>query len=402
MSQETPAQLAALAGRLAGARAGRLEDLYLSRVSEAWFHLERGVVKRRTTLLREGAAARTRDDLRSSDGLDRIVLGSLLDLPARTLPPLRHEPLPEPPDAAQLAERLGDLTGIAHWRASWAAVVRRDAAVLPRRPELFEVVVADRQRGLATWPPPPDWLPPRSAAPGAGHVRPGPASVVLAPAAAAVLLHELLGHPLEGDLLLRGASPWAGKLGRRIFDLDLDLDDDPTLDCLPGSFTRDDEGSPAVRRPLLRAGVLVGALADRTCAAALGVPPGNARRSTVHTPPTPRMSNLVARAAANAAELPREAARLEVTSLRAGRLEPHLGVITLLVRSAFALHRGERTRPLAPFTLAASVDALRNGLVAAGGPALPSAEPGWCSKDGAVVATGAIAPSLLLAGLEVV
>ena len=123
----------------------------------------------------------------------------------------------------------------------------------------------------------------------------GPVRALLSPQAAATLLHELLGHPLEGDLLLAGASPWRGRQGERILSLPLDLRDDPTREDLPGAFETDDEGHPAAARCLVQDGVLTGALATEAFAAALGVAPGNARRATLHTLPRPRVSNLVAR-----------------------------------------------------------------------------------------------------------
>jgi predicted Zn-dependent protease len=170
---------------------------------------------------------------------------------------------------------------------------------------------------------------------------------------------------------------------------------------LPGAFSADDEGEPAQPRQLLADGVLVGALADRESAAALGVPTGNARRASVHGRPRPRMSNLVAHAADPLPHPPRHEAAIEVATLTSGTLEPASGAILLHVRTAFALRRGERHRALAPFTLVGSLAAVRSGLLAAAEPILPVAEPGWCAKDGEIVPTGAVAPWLLLSGLEV-
>jgi TldD protein len=183
--------------------------------------------------------------------------------------------------------------------------------------------------------------------------------------------------------------------------LGLSVSDDPTRTDLPGAFSADDEGETARPRELLAGGVLVGALADRESAAALGVSPGNARRATVHTRPRPRMSNLVARAADPLPHPPRNEAAIEVTSLASGTMEPASGAILLQVRTAFALRRGERHRTLTPFTLVGSLAAVRAGLLAAAEPTLPVAEPGWCAKDGEIVPTGAVTPWLLVSGLEV-
>ncbi len=214
-------------------------------------------------------------------------------------------------------------------------------------------------------------------------------------------MHELIGHPLEGDFLLRGSSPWAGRSGQRILAAALSVTDDPTLGDLPGGFSADDEGEAAAPRPLLADGVLVGALADRRTADALGVRPGNARRAGVHAPPRPRMSNLIVEAAAPLPQPPRGDAAIEVVSVSSGTLEPASGAILLHVRTAFALRGGSRRQRLAPFTLVGTVAKVRRGILAAAEPAAAVPEPGWCGKDGETVPTGAVAPWLLLEGMEV-
>ncbi|MFH1175825.1 MAG: metallopeptidase TldD-related protein [Acidobacteriota bacterium] len=400
MSPDTPAPLDALARQLARSPLPGALDLYLERVADCWWQVNRGVVVARRTLLREGAAVRGVDWLRSADGLDRATLAGLLEVAPRTQPAVALPPSPAAPEPTGFLHLLADLTGEVHWRGSWSAVILPGAVRLPGRPQLLSVTRNDGQRELTSWPPPPGWRLAGPAPPPEARARAGRATVLLAPPAAAVLLHELLGHPLEADLLLRGASPWAGKLGQRLLRLALDLDDDPTRPHLPGSFTTDDEGTPARPRPLLRKGVLVGALADRTTAMALGVPPGNARRASLHASPRPRMSNLIARAPEKGAELPRHEARIEVASLAYGALEPRLGLVILGAREAYALRRGERQRALGPFTLLGRITDLQEGLLA-GGRTDGGGGPGWCAKDGEMVPTGAAVPWLLVSGLEV-
>ena len=229
---------------------------------------------------------------------------------------------------------------------------------------------------------------------------PGPLRALLSPQATATLLHELLGHPLEGDFLLAGTSPWRGRQGERILSLPLDLWDDPTRADLPGSFGVDDEGRPAAARCLVQEGVLTGALATRAFAPALGVEPGNARRATLHALPRPRVSNLVARCPGALAEPPRDEAEVEVEAISAGTLEPRAGLVVLQVRVAHTLRHGRRVRGLAPFTLLGRLSAVAGGLLVAAEPVGASAEPGWCGKEGEVVPTGSEAPWLLVEGLE--
>jgi predicted Zn-dependent protease len=392
--------LGALAERIREARPRGFVDLYLTRTAEVWWRVAGGVVTARRELLREGAAVRSAGTFRSSDGLDRLVLADLLGITARTLPALAPAPFPPPPDIGPLAAELGATGYELHWRGGWAVLLADGRETPLRRPELLEVLGPDGQRFLYSWPLAPGWSAPQPAPAPAGPVRPGHPTVLLAPAPAAVLFHELLAHPLEGDLLVRGSSPLAGRQGARLFPIPVDVDDDPTAASLPGSFSADDEGVAARRRLLVRDGVLVGMLCDRASAIALGGKPGNARRATVHTPPRPRVSNLVIRCRRGDADALRREAAVEVTSLASGSVEPRLGLVTLAVRSAWALRRGARVQPLAPFVLAGTIADVLGGVRALAGPSVATAEPGWCSKDGEIVPTGAIAPFVLLAGVE--
>ncbi len=388
-----------IAVRLEEARLPGFVDLYAARTAEAWWRVAGGTVRGRRELLREGAAARRDGSFASADGLDRLVLAELLGVAARTLPPFALEPFPRPPDVDAVAATLPHDAEL-HWRGGWAAVVAGGAAVLLHRPPLLEVALADGQRFLHPWPLPSGWQPPAPARCGGAAVRAGRHTVLLAPAAAAVLFHELLAHPLEGDLLRRGASPLAGRQGELLFTLAVDVDDDPLARRLPGSFAIDDEGFRARRRPLVRDGVLVGLLCDRATAAALGGEPGNARRAGVHAPPRPRVSNLVVRGGTGDPDTLRAEADIEVASLSGGTVEPRTGLVSLAVRSASTLRRGRRAEALAPFEIRGTVAALLAAVTALAGPGEASAEPGWCSKDGEVVPTGAVAPWALLSGVE--
>ena len=386
---------------MARARVAGLVDVYLERRAEAFWRFAGGRVVARETLLREGAAVRRAGALASSDGLDRPALAGLLGITSRALPAFAAPRFPEAPALEETGPAFPSAWSGVRWRWSWAAVLAGRSAVTVTRPELAEVTFCDGRRALACWPalPQPDLDAPPPAAPTAA--RPGPTRVLLAPAAAAVLVHELIGHPLEGDFLLRGGSPWAGRGGQRILHAALSVTDDPTRGDLPGGFSADDEGEAAAPRPLLADGVLVGTLADRRTAEALGVRPGNARRAGVHAPPRPRMSNLIVEAAAALSQPPRGDAAVEVVSVSSGTLEPASGAILLHVRTAFALRGGSRRQRLAPFTLVGTVAKLARGILAAAEPAAAAPEPGWCGKDGEAVPTGAVAPWLLLEGMEI-
>jgi hypothetical protein len=401
MRRDEGSGLSELATAVAHARVAELEDVFLERRAEVCWHLAEGRVTARETLLREGAAVRRDGTLVSGDGLDRSILARLLGIADRALPSFSAPAFPDPPRLEEALPRLPTQWASVRWSWRWAAILADRRAVALHRPDLAEVTLEDGHRALTVWPPGKDREDSDLAPATRVNARVGAARVLLAPAAAAVLLHELIGHPLEGDLLLRGASPWSGRQGERLVRLSLSVSDDPSRVDLPGAFSADDEGEPAQPRELLAEGILVGALADRESAAALGVPTGNARRANVHARPRPRISNLVARASDPLPHPPRHEAAIEVETLTSGTMEPASGAILLHVRTAFALRRGERHRPLAPFTLVGSLAAVCSGLLAAAEPTLPVAEPGWCAKDGEIVPTGAIAPWLLLSGLEV-
>lgn len=121
----------------------------------------------------------------------------------------------------------------------------------------------------------------------------GPTLVVLPPGAdAGVLLHEVCGHPLEGDVVARGASYLAARLGQRVGGEHVTVLDNPCRG--PGAVTYgiDDEGSPARAVPLVREGVVCEPLLDREAAAALGrAVNGHGRRVSFRHPPLPRMAH---------------------------------------------------------------------------------------------------------------
>lgn len=386
------AALAAAWGSPAG-----IQDLFLERRFERCWRLQGGRVVEVETATIEGAACRHAGGrLLSSDGLERTALAALAGVAARQLPPV---PLPAPP-AAPAWEDVGistdaDLVSVRWlWRAGFLASPAGASCL--DRPTLLDLAWSDGRRAVRPWPLAPDWGLPPPSPPRAGHPPTGAVRALLAPQAAATLLHEMFGHPLEADFLRAGSSPWRGRHGEVVLPLALDLWDDPTRWDLPGAFDSDDEGTAAAPRPLVAAGVLVGALGDR----ATGGPGGNARRATLHTPPRPRVSNLVARVPGALDTPPRHEADIEVLAVASATLETRAALLILQVRSGHALRHGRRTRALGAFTLFGHLDKVAAGLRAAAGTPERSAEPGWCGKDGEVVPTGGEAPWLLVDGLE--
>jgi hypothetical protein len=230
---------------------------------------------------------------------------------------------------------------------------------------------------------------------------PGAVDVVLAPAAASVFWHEVVGHPLEAGGSHRPSAlsrvPSAAVAPRGLF-----VTDDPTAAGLPGSFRYDDEGTPAQRVPLIEDGRVVGLLTDRRTAGADSN--GHGRAADYRRPPRPRLSNLfVSPGTSPVGELlERCGTGLLVHEIAAGSLEPESGRFLLLVSSASLVRRGRPGAPVSPFALSGDLlPALGQLDAARGDVALPANGLGVCMKGGEAVPVGGSSPAVLLRGLLV-
>ncbi|MEL7254764.1 MAG: metalloprotease TldD [Pseudomonadota bacterium] len=120
----------------------------------------------------------------------------------------------------------------------------------------------------------------------------GVMDVVLGPGWPGILLHEAVGHGLEGDFNRKGASAFAGLMGQRIAAPGVTVLDDGTIPDRRGSISVDDEGTPSAKNILIDDGILVGYMQDRQNARLMGVAPtGNGRRESYAHAPMPRMTN---------------------------------------------------------------------------------------------------------------
>lgn len=120
----------------------------------------------------------------------------------------------------------------------------------------------------------------------------GEMEVVLGPGWTGVLLHEAVGHGLEGDFNRKETSAFAGRIGERVAAPGVTVIDDGTLAGRRGSLTIDDEGTPTARNVLIEDGILKGYMQDRMNARLMGVAPtGNGRRENYAHQPMPRMTN---------------------------------------------------------------------------------------------------------------
>lgn len=228
----------------------------------------------------------------------------------------------------------------------------------------------------------------------------GRTSLVLGPAAAAVLLHEAVAHALECDRPLR--SP-AAEPGTRLAAACLSVIDDPAGAPEPVRRATDDEAVPVVRRWLLRDGVVEQPLADLAHAAESEERlPGAARRSSRHRLPVPRSHHLEVTPGESSDEelLAAAPGGLYVSEAEAGRLDPEAGRFVLDLPCARRIGAAGLEGPVGRFRLVGSVAEVL-GAVAAVGRDTRRTAAGWCAKGGDRLPVWAKTASLLLADVEV-
>ncbi len=237
--------------------------------------------------------------------------------------------------------------------------------------------------------------------------RPAPAGemeVVLGPGWPGILLHEAIGHGLEGDFNRKKTSAFAGLLGQRIAAPGVTVVDDGTLADRRGSLSVDDEGTPTSRTVLIEDGVLTGFLQDRLNARLMGVrATGNGRRQSFAHAPMPRMTNTVMLGGAHRPdEMIRSVRRgLYAVNFGGGQVDITSGKFVFSASEAYLIEDGKVTAPVKGATLIGNgPDALTKVSMVGDDMAL---DPGigTCGKNGQGVPVGVGQPTLKLAGLTV-
>jgi TldD protein len=237
--------------------------------------------------------------------------------------------------------------------------------------------------------------------------RPAPAGemeVVLGSGWPGILLHEAIGHGLEGDFNRKKTSAFAGLLGTRIASPGVTVIDDGTLPDRRGSLTVDDEGTPTSRTVLIEDGVLVGFMQDRLNARLMGMPAtGNGRRQSFAHTPMPRMTNTVMLAGPHSPdEMIRSVKRgLYAVNFGGGQVDITSGKFVFSTSEAYLIEDGKVTAPVKGATLIGNgPDALTKVTMVGNDMAL---DPGigTCGKNGQGVPVGVGQPTLKLAGLTI-
>ena len=237
--------------------------------------------------------------------------------------------------------------------------------------------------------------------------RPTPAGVmpvVLGPGWPGILLHEAVGHGLEGDFNRKGSSAFAGRVGERVASKGVTVIDDGTLPDRRGSLSVDDEGNPTQRTVMIEDGILRGYIQDTLNARLMKVAPtGNGRRESFAHLPMPRMTNTYMLGGKDdPAEIIRSVKKgLYATSFRGGQVDITNGKFVFSMAEAYLIENGRITAPVKGATLIGNgPDALTRVKMIGNDMAL---DPGIgnCGKDGQSVPVGVGQPTLRIEGLTV-
>jgi TldD protein len=239
------------------------------------------------------------------------------------------------------------------------------------------------------------------------RARPAPAgvmTVVLGPGWPGILLHEAVGHGLEGDFNRKGSSAFCGRIGKRVAAKGVTVIDDGTIEHRRGSLTVDDEGNPTERTVLIEDGILRGYMQDSLNARLMKAPlTGNARRESFAHLPMPRMTNTYMLGGQyDPQEIIGSVERgIYATNFGGGQVDITNGKFVFSMAEAYLIENGRVTAPVKGATLIGNgPDALTRVTMIGNDMAL---DPGigTCGKDGQSVPVGVGQPTLRIEGLTV-
>ena len=237
--------------------------------------------------------------------------------------------------------------------------------------------------------------------------KPAPAgemTVVLGPGWPGILLHEAVGHGLEGDFNRKGSSTFAGRIGQRVAAKGVTVVDDGTIADRRGSLTVDDEGNPTQRTVLIEDGILVGYLQDTLNARLMGVPvTGNGRRESFAHLPLPRMTNTTM---LNGSHDPQEIIKsvkkgLYAANFGGGQVDITSGKFVFSTAEAYLIENGKITAPVKGATLIGSGPEAMLRVAMIGNDMALDSGVGTCGKEGQSVPVGVGQPTVRIDGLTV-
>ena len=237
--------------------------------------------------------------------------------------------------------------------------------------------------------------------------RPAPAgsmTVVLGPGWPGILLHEAIGHGLEGDFNRKGSSAFAGKIGQRIAAPGVTVVDDGTISNRRGSLNVDDEGNPTQRNVLIEDGILRGYLQDSLNARLMGVAvTGNARRESYAHIPMPRMTNTYMLSGNMPPEEIIKSVKkgLYAVNFGGGQVDITSGKFVFSAAEAWMIENGRLTYPVKGATLIGNGPDVLTRVSMIGNDMALDSGVGTCGKEGQSVPVGVGQPTLRIDGLTV-
>ncbi len=227
---------------------------------------------------------------------------------------------------------------------------------------------------------------------------------MLGPGWPGVLLHEAVGHGLEGDFNRKGTSAFSGRLGERVAAPGVTVIDDGSIERRRGSLTIDDEGTPTRRNVLIEDGILKGYIQDRLNARLMGVEPtGNGRRESFAHAPMPRMTNtFMLGGTDHPGELvERVKDGIYAKSFGGGQVDITSGKFVFSCTEAYRIRGGKLAEPVKGATLIGDGPTVLTRVKGIGNDLALDEGVGVCGKGGQSVPAGVGQPTLLIDGLTV-
>ncbi|MFY9211587.1 MAG: metalloprotease TldD [Aestuariivita sp.] len=232
----------------------------------------------------------------------------------------------------------------------------------------------------------------------------GVMDVVLGPGWPGILLHEAVGHGLEGDFNRKGSSAFAGLMGQQVASRGVTVLDDGTIPDRRGSITVDDEGTPSGKNVLIEDGILVGFMQDRQNARLMGVAPtGNGRRQSYAHAPMPRMTNTYMLGGdANPDDLVSDLKDgIYAVGFGGGQVDITNGKFVFSCTEAYRVQNGKVGAPVKGATLIGDGATALRQIRGLGNDMALDPGMGNCGKQGQWVPVGVGQPSVLIGGLTV-
>ncbi|MDP9195329.1 MAG: metalloprotease TldD [Pseudomonadota bacterium] len=232
----------------------------------------------------------------------------------------------------------------------------------------------------------------------------GEMPIVLGAGWPGILLHEAIGHGLEGDFNRKGTSAFAGLMGQRVAAPGVTVVDDGTIENRRGSLTLDDEGTPSQRTVLIEDGILVGFLQDRMNARLMGVKPtGNGRRQNFAHMPLPRMTNTIMMPGKHTPEeiIASVSRGLYAVSFGGGQVDITSGRFVFEATEAYLIENGKIGPAVKGATIIGNGPDALTKVTMIGNDLKMDPGMGICHKGGQTVPVGVGQPTLRIDGLTV-